>query len=211
MQTFDTQQAIVYLSQTDPVMGELIDQVGPYKLQIELLQSPFESLVRSIIYQQLSGRAAATIHRRLQGLFADQASVTPEALLVVPDEILRSVGVSGAKTAALKDLASKTLEGVVPPLNELISLDDEQIIERLTAVRGIGRWTVEMMLMFRLGRADVLPVTDLGVRKGFMQTYRTEALPTPTRLRDHGERWRPYRSVASWYLWRSLELDTQSR
>jgi 3-methyladenine DNA glycosylase/8-oxoguanine DNA glycosylase len=135
---------------------------------------------------------------------------TPEEILATPDEKLRAAGLSRNKMLSVKDLAQKTLDGVVPPLAKLKKLSDEEILERLTTVRGIGPWTVEMLLLFRLGRPDVLPVTDLGVRKGFQLTYGGEELPALQAIRDHGERWRPYRSVASWYMWRAVDLASKS-
>jgi DNA-3-methyladenine glycosylase II len=140
-------------------------------------------------------------------LFPEPDGLTPELLLKMPDETLRSAGLSRNKAASVKDLAAKMLDGTVPPLARLKKMTDEEIIEHLIEVRGVGRWTVEMLLIFRLGRPDVLPVSDLGVRKGFQLTYRSRDLPDAARLYRHGERWRPYRSVASWYMWRAVELD----
>ena len=161
--------------------------------------------MHAIIYQQLSGKAAATIHGRLLALFPDGDGLAPQPLLDAPDDLLRGAGLSRAKVAAVRDLAAKTLDGTVPPLDILKTLDDEAIIQRLTAVRGVGRWTAEMLLIFRLGRPDVLPIHDLGVRRGFQRTYGLDVLPPPKALHAHGERWRPYRSVASWYLWRAAD------
>jgi 3-methyladenine DNA glycosylase/8-oxoguanine DNA glycosylase len=169
-------------------------------------QSLFAALARSIVYQQLSGNAAATILGRVTRLFAPRRFPTPRDLLEIPPERLRGAGLSTAKTAALRDLAAHTLDGTVPSLARIRRMEDEEIIERLTIVRGIGRWTVEMLLIFRLGRPDVLPVSDLGVRKGFGRIFRRGKLPGPAVMIRRGERWRPYRSVASWYLWRALEL-----
>ena len=165
----------------------------------------FHALAEAITYQQLSGKAAATIFGRMVKLFAPKRFPTPADLLAMPDARLRGAGLSTAKTAALKDLARKTLDGTVPRLSSVRRLSDAEIVERLTAVRGIGTWTAEMVLIFRLGRSDVLPVADLGVRKGFMLTYGLDELPTADEMTEHAERWRPYRTVASWYMWRALD------
>ena len=203
---YDPDVAINVLTQADPPLARLIEQVGPFELELRSVDSsPFDALMRAIIYQQLSGKAAATIHRRVLALFPGDALPDPEEILAVPEDSLRGSGMSRAKVAAVKDLAAKTLDGVVPPIEYLHEMDDESIIDRLTAVRGIGRWTAEMLLIFYLGRPDVLPVTDLGVRKGFMLTYGLDDLPKPSELADYGQRWQPYRSVASWYLWRALD------
>jgi 3-methyladenine DNA glycosylase/8-oxoguanine DNA glycosylase len=162
--------------------------------------------VESVAYQQLNGTAAATILGRVKALYPQRRFPTPEDVLSTPDERLRGAGLSRAKTAAIKDIAKQTLAGVVPASRAISSLSDAEIIERLTVVRGVGPWTVEMLLIFTLGRPDVLPVTDYGVRKGFALTYRWKELPTPGELREFGERWRPYRSTAAWYFWRALEL-----
>jgi 3-methyladenine DNA glycosylase/8-oxoguanine DNA glycosylase len=203
---FDPQTALAHLCQADPRLGHVIQLAGPFTLRPQRLQSPFAALMRAIVYQQLSGKAAATILSRTCSLFPEETP-TPELLLAMSDEQLRSAGVSRNKAASLKDLAAKTLDGTVPTLPRLKKMTDDEIVEHLTQVRGIGRWTVEMLLIFRLGRPDVLPVLDLGVRKGFQVTYRRRELPDPKRLLKHGERWRPYRSVASWYLWRAVELN----
>ena len=172
----------------------------------DLSHSLFRVLVRSIVHQQLTGRAAATILGRVTRLFAPKRFPTPRDLLEIPPERLRAAGLSTAKTAALRDLSARTLDGTVPSLSRVRRMEDEEIVARLTAVRGIGRWTVEMLLIFKLGRPDVLPLGDLGVRKGFALTFGTRKLPEPAAMDRRGERWRPYRSVASWYLWRALEL-----
>jgi 3-methyladenine DNA glycosylase/8-oxoguanine DNA glycosylase len=172
----------------------------------EPTHSLFTALLRSIVYQQLSGKAAATILGRVNRLFAPRRFPTPRELLEISPARLREAGLSAAKTAAVRDLASRTLDGTVPSMARIRRMEDEAIIERLTVVRGIGRWTAEMLLMFRLGRPDILPLADLGVRKGFQITFRTRKLPEPSVMTRRGERWRPYRSVASWYLYRALEL-----
>ena len=203
---YDPDVAINVLTQADPPLAKLIEQVGPFRLALRSMDGgPFHALMRSIIYQQLSGKAAATIHRRVLALFPGDTPPDPEEILAVPEESLRGAGMSRAKVAAVKDLAAKTLDGTVPSMEHLDDMDDQTIIDRLTAVRGIGRWTAEMLLIFYLGRPDVLPVTDLAVRKGFMLTYGLDDLPKPSELADYGQRWQPYRSVASWYFWRALD------
>lgn len=205
---YDPDEATTVLAEADPLLAHLIERVGPFHLELRSIDaSPFHALMRAIIYQQLSGKAAATIHGRVLALFPGDAAPDPDEILAMPVEALRGAGMSRAKVAAVKDLAAKTLDGVVPPLEHFDDMDDEAIIDRLTAVRGIGRWTVEMLLIFYLGRPDVLPVTDLGVRKGFMLAYGLDDLPHPSELADYGARWQPYRSVASWYLWRSLDVQ----
>lgn len=203
---FDPEEAVDKLRDADEKLARIIDAAGPFTMRPQRLQSPFEALMRAIVYQQLSGKAAATILGRTQGLFPSDTGVTPALLVEMPDAKLRSAGLSRNKAAALKDLAAKTLDGTVPTLPRLKKMTDEEIITHLIEVRGIGRWTVEMLLIFRLGRPDVLPVTDLGVRKGFQHTYRSRELPDAARIYRQGERWRPYRSVASWYMWRAVEL-----
>lgn len=188
-------------------MGRVIEAVGPFRLSLDTLRDPFGSLAESIVYQQLTGKAAATIFSRVEKIYAPRRTLRPEDVLATPDEVLRAAGLSRAKTMALKDLAAKAIDGTVPAMKALQDLPDDDVVERLTAVRGIGRWTVEMLLLFRMGRPDVLPATDYGVQKGFARAYRKRTLPKPRALLEYGERWRPYRSVASWYLWRVLELE----
>ncbi|MFO1349934.1 MAG: DNA-3-methyladenine glycosylase [Gammaproteobacteria bacterium] len=202
---YDPVRAVAVLAKADQRLAKLMRKVGPCELMPRVGVEPFQALLRSIVYQQLSGKAAQTIHDRVLALFPEESGLTPERLVAVPDEMLRGAGLSRAKLAAIRDLAAKTAAGVVPPLADLHGMEDEAIVERLTAVRGVGRWTVEMLLMFYLGRPDVLPVADLGVRKGFMLTYGLAELPSAKALAEHGERWRPYRSVASWYLWRAVD------
>ena len=214
---FNPKKAIEHLKRADPKLGALIDRVGPFTLRLDHSISPFESLLESILYQQLHGKAAATIHRRVREYYGGDPS--PKLLLETPDEILRAAGVSGNKIKALKDLAARTIDGTVPTHSTILKMSDADIVERLTEVRGIGPWTVEMLLIFRLGRPDVLPVTDYGVRKGFALTFQriprsrplnAEDLPKPDVLFRRGERWRPYRSVASWYMWRACDLARKS-
>jgi len=200
------ERAIEHLAKSDKVLGRLIRKVGPCRLQTRAIQTPFQALVCSVTHQQLNGTAAATILRRVTALYPRRKFPAPQDLLDTPDEKLRGAGLSRAKTAAVKDIAARAIEGVVPPRRVINGMSDAAIVERLTAIRGVGTWTVEMLLIFTLGRADVLPATDYGVRKGFAVTYRRKELPTPAELLKHGERWRPFRSVASWYLWRSLEF-----
>lgn len=207
--TYDPAEAIAHLSAVDPVMGDLITRVGTFTLVPELKHSPFHALMRAIVYQQLSGKAAGTIHGRVLALMpTGRGRPRPEHLLGLADGPLRGAGLSRNKLLALRDLAAKAQDGTVPTLAALRRLTDIEIIDRLTAVRGIGRWTVEMLLLFRLGRPDVWPVTDLGIQKGFQLTYRTRGLPTPERLLKAGAKWAPFRSVAAWYLWRAVDLET---
>ncbi len=198
-------EALAHLSAADKTLARLIKKVGPCTLKPKRRQ-PFEALVSAVTHQQLNGVAAMTILKRVIALYPGKRFPTPKDLLATPDERLRSAGLSRAKAAALKDLADKTLSGVVPSLRAVSRMSDAELVERLTAVRGVGPWTVEMLLMFTLGRPDVLPVGDFGVRKGFAVTYGLAELPTPKQLLAHGERWRPHRTTAAWYLWRALEL-----
>lgn len=210
--TYDPAEAIAQLTTADPLMGDLIARVGAYTLTPELTQSPFHALMRAIVYQQLSGKAAGTILGRVLALMpTGRGRPQPEDLLAIDDDRLRAAGLSRNKLLALRDLAAKAQDGTVPTLAALRRLSDAEIIDRLTAVRGIGVWTVEMLLLFRLGRSDVLPVADLGVQKGYQLTYRKRALPTAKQLLKAGETWRPFRSVASWYLWRAVDLAKVSR
>jgi len=205
---YDAGAAVKQLAKADPVLAGLMKRAGPFTLKTRHMHNPFEALARNIVFQQLHGSAAEAIHRRLLELFGGKR-LRPQDVLGAADEELRGVGLSGAKTAALKDLAAKTLDGTVPTLARLKRMGDEEIVERLTRVRGIGRWTAEMLLMFRLGRPDVLPVGDYAVRKGFMVAYGLDEMPKPKALELHAEAWRPYRSVASWYMWRALEHPGQ--
>ena len=208
---FDEAVALAHLRAVDPILSRLITKVGPYRLDRQDERPTFQALVRSILHQQVTGKAAEAILARFCATFGKGAKKTrfpkPELVVTLSDEQLRSVGISRSKAAALRDLAAKTLDGTVPEAEALHQLTDDDIFERLTAVRVIGVWTVHMLLMFRLGRPDILPVGDYGVRKGFAKTFRTKGeLPTVAELTRRAERWRPYRSVASWYLWRRLEL-----
>jgi DNA-3-methyladenine glycosylase II len=198
--------AVRHLKRSDPVLARVIERVGPCRL-LAVGQDTFEALLQSICYQQLNGKAASTIHGRVLDLFAGGKALTPERFLATPDEPLRAAGLSANKLLAMRDLARKSLEGVVPPRKALEPLPDPEIIERLTEVRGIGVWTAQMFLMFRLGRPDVLPADDFGIRKAFGLHYRRSGrMPPPAVVERHGRVWAPYRTVASWYLWRSLDV-----
>jgi len=213
---YDTDEALAHLKTRDLKLGALIDRVGAFKLHLDPLPSLFESLLESILYQQLHGKAAATIHARVRAIYGGDPA--PQLLLDTPVEILRAAGVSGNKIKAFRDLAARTLDGTVPSNAALGKMSDAEIVERLTEVRGIGPWTVEMLLIFRLGRPDVLPVTDYGVRKGYALTFQrvpktrplaSKDLPRPDAVFKRGLRWAPFRSVASWYLWRACDLTKE--
>jgi 3-methyladenine DNA glycosylase/8-oxoguanine DNA glycosylase len=194
-----------FLIAADKPLGKHIERVGPYRLQIDALASVYESLAHSIVYQQLNGKAAASIFGRVKALGKD-GFPTPDEVAALDDTALRGAGLSRAKLLALRDLAARQKSGDIPHVDEAHALDDAALIEKLTAVRGIGPWTVEMMLMFRLGRADILPATDYGIRQGFQRVFRTRELPTPKQILARGERWRPHRTMAAWYLWRALDM-----
>jgi len=207
---FDPDEAVRELRARDPALARIIDHVGPFRMRLHPTPSLFVALAEAIVYQQLSGKAAATIFARVRGLFPRaQEGPTPAQILRAPDEKLRGAGLSGSKLSSLRDLAKKATDGTLPTLAEVHTMDNETIIERLTEVRGIGRWTAEMLLMFRLGRPDVLPVDDYGIRKGFAVTFKKRKLPSPKDVDKYGARWTPYRTVASWYLWRASELGKQ--
>jgi len=193
---------------TDPRFAALIARARPFEPRASVLVRPFDALAESIAYQQLSGKAAATIWGRVRALYPRRKWLDPKLVLATPDEKLRACGLSGSKTVAVKDLAAKAIDGIVPSAPALAKMSDEEIIERLTAVRGIGRWTVEMLLLFQLGRLDVWPVTDYGVQKGYAKTFGKRKLPTPKQLQKIGEKWRPYRSIAAWYFWRALDAES---
>ncbi len=203
--TYDPELACRHLTAVDPRLGELIARAGAFTMRPEPTQSLFGALVEAIVYQQLSGKAAETILGRVVAIYRPRRFPRPGDILDTPADRLRAAGLSAAKTAAIKDLAARTLDGTVPTMARVRRMSDEEIIERLTTVRGIGRWTVEMLLLFRLGRPDVLPLGDLGVRKGFARAFNRRVLRDPLVLSRRAERWRPYRSVASWYLWRALD------
>jgi DNA-3-methyladenine glycosylase II len=202
---YDPEVACRHLTEADPRLAELILRAGAFTMRPEPTQSLFAALLESVVYQQLSGKAAATILGRVVRLYRPRRGPRPQDILDTPPELLRAAGLSAAKTLAVRDLAARTLDGTVPGMAQVRRMGDEEIIERLTMVRGVGRWTVEMLLLFRLGRPDVLPLGDLGVRKGFARTINRRGLSDPMVLSRRAERWRPYRSVASWYLWRALD------
>jgi DNA-3-methyladenine glycosylase II len=201
-----SEHILTHLSGIDINMGGLIRAVGAYGLVLENDGHPFQALAQAIAHQQLNGIAARTILTRFVNSCGNGAFPTPETVLATPNETLRAAGFSFSKIAALKDLATKTVEGIVPDRKTLLDLEDAAIITRLTQVRGIGRWTVEMLLIFQLGRPDILPVDDFGVRAGFQFTYGLRKMPAPKALAAYGERWGPHRTAAAWYLWRAVEL-----
>ena len=204
--TYDWDRALAHLRRRDRALAQVIDIVGPGRpARIGSARTPFVALLRAIVYQQLSGKAAGSIHRRLLGLFPNHRP-SARALLKLDDADLRAAGLSRSKVLAVRDLAAKVASRRIPGRGALEAMEDEAIIECLTDIRGIGRWSVEMLLIFDLARPDVLPATDLGVRRGFMVYRRADALPEPDELLAHGEIWRPFRSAASWYLWRASEL-----
>ena len=202
---FDPEAAAAALREADPALGRAIETFGPFAMTRRPMRSPFEALLRAIVYQQLSGRAAGAIHARILELF-DGGRPTARALAAIGDDRLRAAGLSRAKIRAARDLAEKTIARVVPGARTLRRLPDDEIVSRLVQVRGVGVWTVEMLLMSYLARPDVLPATDLGIRRGFMRIEGLAALPAPAEVLARGERWRPWRTVASWYLWRAADL-----
>ena len=197
--------ALKHLATVDPVMKELIGRHGQCTLAPETRRSPFQSLVLAVAHQQLHATAAGNILARFKKLFPGRNFPRPEDLAGVTDGQIRACGFSFAKIRAIRDLAEKTLTGVVPAARQIVTLPDEEIIARLTEVRGVGRWTVEMLLIFQLGRPDVLPADDFGVRNGFRLAYRKRALPKPKDLLKFGQRWRPHATTAAWYLWRAAD------
>jgi DNA-3-methyladenine glycosylase II len=194
------QKAITHLKKRDPVLGAIINEVGDYR--IEFREPNFETLVKSITFQKLSGKVASVIFGRL--VTAVKGDVTPESVLKLRPSRMRTLGFSGQKTNYIRDLARHARDGSVT-FHDLAELSDAEIIERLTAVKGIGVWTVHMFLIFAMQRLDVLPTGDLGIRAAIKKAYNLEALPTPVEMETMAIRWRPYCTVASWYLWRSLE------
>ena len=202
---FDLKLATAHLSATDPCLAQLIDELRPFNPEIDHSQSPYDALMEAIVYQSISGKAAATIFARIKALSASGGVPAPEEVLKLGKAKLRKAGLSGAKILSMKDLARKTLDGTVPTHDEALELSDAELVQRLDSVRGVGAWTVEMFLIFRLGRPDVLPIHDLGVQKGWSVAYGKKHKPRPKELLKFGERWRPYRTVASWYMWRAFE------
>jgi DNA-3-methyladenine glycosylase II len=199
-------KAAAHLSKVDRSLSRIIARVGPGDVAFPRGVNPYKTLVTAVAHQQLTGKAANTILGRVIALYPGKKFPDPEDLVRTPDSRLRAAGFSRAKVAAVKDIAAKTLEGIVPSTRAMARMSDLEIIERLTSIRGVGPWTVEMMLIFTLGRPDVLPATDYGVRKGFAMTYKLRDLPSPKEVLAYGERWKPHRSAAAWYLWRATEL-----
>jgi 3-methyladenine DNA glycosylase/8-oxoguanine DNA glycosylase len=202
----DPGAAVAHLRASDPALARAIDAAGPFHLELRKTSGVFVALAEAIVHQQLTTKAAQTIYGRLCALFPRaQQGPTPEQILRATDEKLRSAGLSRPKRLSLRDLARRAEAGEIPTLARIRRMDDEAIVERLGDVRGIGRWTAEMLLIFRLGRPDVLPVDDYGLRKGFQVAFKKRELPTRQHLEKRGERWKPYRTVASWYLWRAAD------
>lgn len=202
---FSPAEAVAHLRAADPVMAALIQRVGPFALELKPARSLFEALLQSIVYQQLHGKAAATIHGRVLAELGRHGGPVPEALDRSTDGALRAAGLSRGKLLAVRDLAAKCLDGTVPALAAARKTHDDELIAHLTAVRGIGPWTVHMLLIFYLGRPDVMPTGDFAIRLAFKQLYRKRRDPSPAQIIRHARRWQPYRSVASWYLWRHLD------
>jgi len=203
---FDPLEAHAHLSRIDKPLARLIERVGSFHFKLDECDSVYESLLEAIMHQSIAGKAAKAIYARIRALGTNGHGPRPEELLRVPTRSLRKCGLSKAKIAAVRDLAQKTIDGVVPTLEAAEKMSDRELIDRLISVRGIGPWTVEMFLIFRLGRPDVLPIHDYGVQKGYAITYGKRKIPTPKELLKFGERWRPYRTVASWYMWRAVQL-----
>ncbi|MGE0527902.1 MAG: DNA-3-methyladenine glycosylase [Bdellovibrionales bacterium] len=197
----------IALSRLDPRFGTFIKSLPPIEFRQKRSKNPYEALVESVVYQQLTGRAAATIFARVKALYPDRRFPTPQEILDTPVERLRTAGLSQSKALSIHDIARKTLDGTIPPLRRISKMSEDEIVAHLTQVRGVGRWTVEMFLIFSLGREDVLPVTDYGIQKGFAQVFRKRKLPTPLLLSTYGERWKPYRTTAALYLWRAADLS----
>jgi DNA-3-methyladenine glycosylase II len=206
-----TPAAHKHLSKRDPVLKRLIREHGYCALVPEKRRSPFQSLVQAVAHQQLNGTAANTILTRFIKLFPGRKFPRPEDLAGVKDEQIRACGFSFAKIRAIRDIAEKTLSGVVPTSRQIVKLTDAEIIERLTEVRGVGRWTVEMLLIFQLGREDVLPADDFGVRNGFRIAYKKREMPKPKDLLKFGERWRPHATTAAWFLWRAADAARKKK
>ena len=202
-------EALRHLRRVDPVMAQLIRRAGPYAVKSERGTGAYEALVEAVAHQQLTGKAARTILGRFYALYGGDCCPEPARLVETPDEALRGCGFSRAKSASLKDIAAKALDGTIPPRRAFARMKNEVIIERLIEARGVGRWTVEMFLMFTLGRPDVLPVDDYGIRLGYKIAYGKRTLPKQKALAKFGERWAPYRTTASWYLWRAVDMYRQ--
>jgi len=211
MPTLTRRTLLPHFEKADPIMARLIKEAGPYRLRARPCTSPFKHLAKAIASQQISSKVADTILKRFVKLYPLVNFPKPSQVLATDNQTLRGVGFSAGKVRALKDLARHTQSGLVPNTRLLEKLDDEDIILRLTQVHGIGPWTVQMMLMFQMGRLDVLPKEDYGIRNGFRITYNLINLPTPGELAHFGERWAPYRSAAAWYLWRAVDLQAVSK
>jgi 3-methyladenine DNA glycosylase/8-oxoguanine DNA glycosylase len=203
---FDHVAAHEFLTKNDPHLADVVTRTGEFQFKLDECDSVYESLLEAIVHQSISGKAATKIYSRIAALGANGVCPSPAEILKTRIPALRKAGLSKAKALAMKDLAQKTIDGVVPTLEAAQKMSDEELVERLISVRGIGAWTVEMFLIFRLGRPDVLPIHDLGVQKGWAITYRKRKMPKPKELLKFGERWRPYRTVASWYMWRAVHL-----
>ena len=206
-----TTAALKHLSAVDPTMRRLIREHGKCGLVPETRRPPFQSLVQAVAHQQLNGKAAENILGRFKKLFPKRRFPKPEDLAKVTDAQIRACGFSFAKIRAIRDIAEKTLSGVVPTSREIVKLSDEEIITRLTEVRGVGRWTVEMLLIFQLGRENVLPADDFGVRSGFRAAYKNRGMPKPKALLAHGKRWHPHATTAAWYLWRAADAAKKKK
>lgn len=204
-------EALRHLRRVDPVMAQLIRRAGPYRHKSDRRLGPYEALLRAVAHQQLTGKAANTILGRFYALYGGETFPEPARLVETTDDALRGCGFSRAKAASLKDIAARTLDGSIPPRRALARMKNEAIIERLVEARGVGRWTVEMFLMFTLGRPDVLPVDDYGIRLGYKMAYGKRTLPKPRALARYGEIWAPYRTTASWYLWRAVDFEREGR
>jgi 3-methyladenine DNA glycosylase/8-oxoguanine DNA glycosylase len=202
-----SRRAVTHLKRADPVLAGVIEAVGPYRLKLRTEGTHFHAILRSITYQQLSGKAAATIHGRVLALYGVHGP-TPAEILATPDEALRAAGLSRQKTAYIKDLAAHDLNGAIDRLHEL---SDDDVVKTLVAIKGVGRWTAHMVLMFRLGRPNIVPELDLGVRKAIQLAYRKRKMPTPKQVTALGAQWAPYGTIASWYLWRFLELPREKK
>ena len=203
-----SRRAIKHLRATDPALGAIIDRVGPYRLAPRTEGTHFDYVVRCIVGQQLSGKAAATIYQRVRDLYGGDFP-TPAQFLKAPVAKLRAAGLSGRKVEYVKELATRTEAKSIAILG-IHEMGDDEVMETLVSVRGIGRWTAQMVLMFRLGRPDILPELDLGVQKAVQRLHRMRKLPTPQKLQKLGAKWAPYRTFAAWYLWRSLELPAEA-
>lgn len=208
---FNHLKAVRHLSACDPHFEDLVRRVGRFRMEMDTHPSPYDALIEAIVYQQLNGKAAAAILQRVKNRVGGGNFPTPLQIQQATDEQLRGAGLSRQKIAAVRDLAQKTIEGIVPSMEEVEKLTDDEILTRLTAVRGVGLWTVHMLLIFRLGRPDVLPTLDYAVQQGFQLTYKKRKLPKPKQLLKFGERWKPYRSVASWYLWQAVHLHRSKK